>query len=266
MSALMRAVAASGGQVFDGLAPVPTSIPVFSGQTAITSTAESQTGGSNSHQVSSRSAGSTSLLVAPHGEVEKTTDQALRALLHGVGSAESYGAKLIVSKTPAIWAGFDDEHLSPIVAGATSVEWDAAAPVATLSSALATYDDTAYNADAMIVTRRGKRTMGLATDGDGRLQWNGVTSIPFDGPVFETDVTGTDLGSATLLALIGPWANCAVGNAGETELKLFDQLEPTAGGAQENIISAQVQRYAGFARPAVGTLPLTAWTRIIDAV
>ena len=266
-SALLQAVMAAGGNTYQGLAPVPTSIPVFFGQTAIVGTAESATGGSNSKQTSSRDVESMSLLVKAHGEVERTTDQALRAQLHGTG-AGGFGARLVAQKSPAIYGGFDRDHLRTIAtqASVTDVEWVASAPIATLSSALATYDETSYNADAMIVTRRGARQMGLAVDGEGRLQFNGplASALPLDIPVFQTDATASDINVSNILAILGPFASCAVGMAGETIVKEFDQLEPTNGGAQENILSFLVERYLGFAKPPTTIIPQGGWTIITD--
>jgi hypothetical protein len=266
-SAVLQAVIAAGGSVYDGIAPVPTSIPVYFGQTAILGVAESQRSGNVSKQTSSRDVESMSLLVKAHGEVERTTDQALRAQLHGTG-ATGFGARLVAQKSPAIYGGFDRDHLRAIAtqASVTDVEWVASAPIATLSSALATYDETAYNADAIIVTRRGARQMGLAVDGEGRLQFNGplASALPLDIPVFQTDATASDINVSNILAIIGPFASCAVGMAGETIIKEFDQLEPTGGGAQENIMSYLVERYLGFAKPPTTIIPQGGWTIITD--
>lgn len=268
-SAVLQAVIAAGGNVYDGIAPVPTSIPVFFGQTAILGVTESVTAGSpgTSKQTSARDVESMSLLVKAHGEVERTTDQALRAQLHGTG-ATGFGARLVAQKSPAIYGGFDRDHLRTIAtqASVTDVEWVASAPIATLSTALATYDETAYNADAMIVTRRGARQMGLAVDGEGRLQFNGplASALPLDIPVFQTDATAADINVSNILAILGPFASCAVGMSGDTIIKEFDQLEPTNGGAQENIMSYLIERYLGFAKPPTTIIPQGGWTIITD--
>lgn len=266
-SAVLQAVMASGGSMYPGLAPVPTSIPVFFGQTAIVGTAESTRSADASKQTSSRDVESMSLLIKAHGEVERTTDQALRAQIAGTGVG-GFGARLVAQKSPAIYGGFDRDHLRTIAtqASVTDVEWVASAPIATLSSALATYDETAYNADAMIVTRRGARQMSLAVDADGRLQFTGplASSLPLDIPVFQTDATAADINVSNILAIIGPFASCAVGMSGDTIVKEFDQLEPTNGGAQENIVSFLVERYLGFAKPPTTIIPQSGWTIITD--
>jgi hypothetical protein len=266
-SAVIQAVQATGGKMYPNLAPVPTRIPVFSGQADINGTAESAVGGSNSKPNSARAATGTNLLVEAYAEFEKTTDQALMAGLHGVMTPQAYAAGLIAEKSPAIYAGFDADVLGDL-AGATDIEWDAADPIGTLSSALATYDETDYNGDAMILTRRGARQMGLAVDTQGRIQFTGMGSmaLPLDIPVFMTDSKSADIGVSNLLAVIGPFASCAVGMAGATRVKTFDQLEPTAGGAQENIITFCIERYLGFAKPPTSVIPATGWTTITDDV
>lgn len=267
-SAVYQAVLQSGGKAYPNLAPVDTSIPVFSGQTAVVGTAESQVGGSNSKQSSSRAATHMSLLVKAHGEVERTTNQAIMAQLHGAGTNAALGAQLVLDKLPAIYGGFDRDHLRALAtqASATDVEWNAADPIASISSAFAVYDNTAYNGDAMIVTRAGARKMGLATDGNGRLQFTGPleSAFPVDIPVLYTDATATDINKANILAVIGPFSSCAVGEAGSTIIKMFDQLEADGGGAQENIISFLVERYMGFVAPPTTVIPQTGWVTITD--
>ncbi len=266
-SAVQQAVIQSGGRNFANLAPVPTTIPVKSGQTDIGATAESQTGGSNSLPTSARVMEGRNLLVAAHGEVEKLTDQGLKAQLFGASTAQGYGPQLVAEKTPAIYSGFDAAHLTPLLTGATSVEY-AGDAIAAIDTALAPYDEAAYNGDAMIVTRKGQRVFGLATDSQNRLQFNGdlANALPFDGPILRADITSADVGESNLLAVIGPFASCAVGSAGATEVKVFDQLEPTAGGAQENIFSLLVQRYLGFVAPSTSVIPATGWVKIVDDV
>lgn len=267
-SAVMDAVAASGGKRYPGLAPVDTSIPVTSGQADIQGTAESAVGGSNSYGASARATGHMSLLVQGHGDVERTTAESLMAQLHGASTTGGFGASLVADKLPAIMAGFDAEHLAGVLGTPTDVEWDASAPAATISTAFATYDETAYNGDAMIVTRKGARLMGLAVDGNGNYLFNGplADAFPVDIPVLYTDATATDIGTANLLAVIGPFGSCAVGESGSTKVDVFDQLEATGGGAAERIVSFLVQRYMGFASPATSVIPASAWTTITDDV
>ncbi len=268
-SAVLQAVMAAGGRVYNNLPPVPTTIPVTYGQTPILGVAESTRALNVSKQTSARNIAAMSLLVKAHGEVERTTDQSMRASLFGVGQS-GFGAKLVADKSPAIYGGFDRDHLRAIaaLAGATDVEWVAASPIATLSSALAVYDETAYGgADmALILTRKGARLMGMSVDTTGNLIFPGTlaSALPLDMPVFVTDATAADINLPNILGILGPFGTCAVGMAGETIIKEFDQLEPTGGGAQENIISYLIERYLGFARPPVAVLPNSGWVTITD--
>lgn len=269
-SAVLQAVMAAGGKVYPNLAPVPTSIPVFFGQTAILGAGESTRAANISKQTSARDVESMSLLVKAHGEVEKTTDQALRAQIHGTNGSGGFGAQMVAQKSPAIYGGFDRDHLRAIaaLAGATDVEWVAADAIASLSTALAVYDETPYGGNdlALILTRRGARQMGMAVDGDKNLIFPGslAQALPLDMPVFVTDATATDINLPNVLGILGPFGSCAVGMAGDTVIKVFDQLEPTGGGAQENIVSFLVERYLGFARPVAGVIPNSGWVTITD--
>lgn len=265
--ALIRAVRAAGGSVYPGLPPVQTSIPIRSGQIPVSGTAESQVGGNNTKQTSARSATKMDLLVKAYEEYEQQTDQSLRAQLFGYGQ-QGYGARALAEKAPAVGAGFDVEHLGTLagLASATDVEFVASASVATLSSALATYDETDYNADAMIVTRAGKRKFGLATNADGNLLFGGdlARNSPLDIPIFETEAKVADLGVSNLLAILGPFGDCAVGWSSDWIVKVFDQLESTLGGAAENIISILMGRYMGFVAPPTTVVPQSGWTIITD--
>jgi hypothetical protein len=268
-SAVLDAVRLSGGKYYGQLAPVTTSVPVFSGQAAVSATAESQVSTLRTKQTSGRAVTSMNLLVAAHGELERTTDQALRASLHGLTTAGSFMTQMTAAKLPAIYSGFDETHLgTTITASATDVEWVAASGVNTISTALATYDETAYNADAMIVTRKGRRLMGLSVDADGNIVggsglFDSIRNV-FDGPILYTDATAADIGTPNLLAVMGPFSTCAVGESGGNIVKVFDQLEDTGGGAHQNVISFLVERYLGFVRPPVAVVPNSAWVTITD--
>ena len=103
---------------------------------------------------------------------------------------------------------FDIEYLGAIAAGVslTEVEWNAADPVSSLSSALATYDTTTYGASGMMLTRQGARKMGFAVDTQARLQTPAGIQSLFPGPVFQTGATAAQLGgTASLMAIIGPF-------------------------------------------------------------
>lgn len=263
VSAVIQAVTAAGGEVIPNLAPIPTSMTVVSGQSAIGASAESTVAATVNKPNSTREATSVDLLVKAHAEVERITSQALAARLIDGASRDAFATSLAAKKLPAIMAGFDLAALSPLVSAGATVEYDATDPVASLSALVAGFDDTPYGADAMILTKAGARKLRYATDANKLVQFG--NDVPFDGPIFRTELTGTQLGSATLMGIVGPFAACAVGYSTETLVKTFDQLEPTAGGAQQNIISFLVERYAGFVAPPVAVVPATGWKLLVDA-
>ena len=129
-------------------------------------------------------------------EFERTTDPA--SLVTNVVDASAALFPLV----------FDIEYLGAIAAGAsaTSVEYDATDPIASFSSLMSKYDTTTYGATGMVLTRAGSRKLGLATTAsDKQLQFpNGVQSL-FNGPMFQTGATGTQLGVATVMAIVGPF-------------------------------------------------------------
>ena len=263
-TAVGQAIAQSGGRVYPNLAPVPTRIPVTHGQGIIGSQSESTKASSTTAPQSARDMTPVNLLIEAHTEWEQTTDQAMEAELHGVASADAWGARLAASKSPAIFSGFDSEFLASVLTGPTDVEWTGNG-IEALDTALAIYDETAYNGDAMIVTRRGARAMGLAQNADNMLQFpGGVDGIPFDGPILRTDATAADIGTANLLAVIGPFATCAYGFSGQTDIQLYDQLEETEGGARQQLLTWLVKRYLGAVSSDTSVVPATAWVTITD--
>ncbi len=260
-SGVMQAVIQSGGKVYPNLAPVTTTIPVTSGQTAIAGVAES-----TAAATSQRSVGPSNLLVAAHDEAEAVTDESMRAQIQGAASADALMPQFVAAKSPAIYAGFDGDHLTPICTGATSIEY-AGNAISAIDSAMALYDESDYYGDAMIVTRKGRRVLGLSQNADNMLQFPaGVSGVPFDGPIVFADIKSADAGETNLLAVIGPFRNCAVGWASDTIVNVFDQLEETNTGNRERIIWMRANRYLGFAKPAVGVIPATGFVKIVDNV
>lgn len=164
---------------------------------------------------------------------------------------------------------FDIEHLSPIAGGAGllgTVEYDAADPIGSFSSLLAPYDETTYNQTGMVLTRAGSRKLGLATDGEARLQSpNGIQGL-YTGPIAETGATGTDLGVATLMAIVGPFHAGAWGANGGLRSSMrpdatVDGLGPGTGHVQ--FLNEAAMGYAnGIDTAATGV----GFTILIDAV
>ncbi len=163
---------------------------------------------------------------------------------------------------------FDIEVLNDIVTGGsiTSVEYDATDPIGSLSSLLSGYDETSYGASGLILTRAGARKLGYATDTQARLQATAGVQSLFDGPVATTGATGTELGSATLMGIVGPFHAGAWGaNGGLTtqrrEDATVDGFGP--GNGYTNYLNRAAFGYAnGIDRSRDGT----GFSILIDAV
>ena len=263
-SAVGQAITATGGKTYPNLPPVPTTIGYKYGQTKVDSQAESTRTGSQTAPQSARQPTNTSLLVKAWPEWESTTRQSMMAELHGTRDPDMWGAQLVATKSPAIYAGFDSDFLSTALSSPTDVEW-AGNGIAVMNSVMAAYDETAYNGDAMILTRKGARLFGFAENADNMLQFpGGVQSIPFDGPILRTDATAADIGTPNLLGVVGPFSACAWGWSGDTTVELFNQLEQVEGGAREQLLTWLVNRYMGAVAPPTAAVPAAAWTTITD--
>lgn len=197
-SALAQVTAAAGGQILPNLDFRDHKLPVVTRTTLPAKYAEGAT------RTSANSTTTTAALnVSIYDdwnpisvEFERTTDPA--ALVSTVVDASAALFPLV----------FDIEYLGAIVAGASStdVEYNAADPIASFSSLLAPYDTTTYGATGMVLTRAGARKLGLATTAsDKALQFqNGVQSL-WTGPLAITGATGTQLGTASVMAIVGPF-------------------------------------------------------------
>jgi len=196
-SALAQVTGAAGGQVLDNLDFRDHKLPVVTRTTLPAKYAEGAT------RTSAASTTTTAALnVAIYDdwnpisvEFERTTDPA--ALVTTVVDASAALFPLV----------FDIEYLGAIVAGASAaeVEYDAADPITSMSLLMAKYDSTTYGATGMVLTRAGRRKLGLAIDAEKRLQTPAGVQSLFDGPMFMTGATGTQLGTATALAIVGPF-------------------------------------------------------------
>jgi hypothetical protein len=164
----------------------------------------------------------------------------------------------IVDSAAALFpTAYDVKYLGDIVKGAniTTVEYDAANPVASLSSALAGFDSTFYSPDAIVLTRTGVRKLGLAVDTQGRLQASGrnfiesVTGLPS----FVTKATGAQLGDAgppistTLLAVIGPFGAGYHASALPLGVERMPQATVNAKGPEQNIVNYRIEAAMGYA-------------------
>lgn len=197
-SALAQVTAAAGGQVLTNLDFRDHRLPIVTRTTLPAKYSEGAT------RSSADSATTTAALqVAIYDdwnpisvEFERTTDPA--ALVSTVVDASAALFPLV----------FDIEYLGAIVGGASStdVEYDAADPIGSFSTLLSGYDTTSYAATGMVLTRAGARKLGLATTAsDKALQFPGGIQSLWSGPLFQTGATGTQLGTASVMAIVGPF-------------------------------------------------------------
>lgn len=161
---------------------------------------------------------------------------------------------------------FDIEYLGELAgAAATDVEWNAADPITSISTALSTYDATTYGPTGVVFTRAGARKMRYALDTQARLQSPSGISGLFDLPSAVTNATGAQLGTASLMAIIGPF-NAGAWAANGT---LTSERRPDATVDGEGPGTGMVQylnRAAmGYANGIDTTSTGTGFVTIIDA-
>ena len=197
-SALAQVTIGAGGQVLSNLDFRDHKLPVVTRTTLPKKYAE---GATRTSAASTTSTASLNVSIYDDWnpisvEFERTTDPA--SLVTNVVDASAALFPLV----------FDIEYLGAIAAGAsaTSVEYDATDPIASFSSLMSKYDTTTYGATGMVLTRAGSRKLGLATTAsDKQLQFpNGVQSL-VNGAMFQAGATGTQLGVATVMAIVGPF-------------------------------------------------------------
>lgn len=156
----------------------------------------------------------------------------------------------IVSSAAALFpTAFDVRHLNVLYAGANKfadVEYDAANPIASLSSWLSSYDETSFAADAAILTRQGARKLGYALDSQNRLQAsNGVQSL-LPVPSFLTGATGTQIGAATVMGVIGPFRASVVARNIGLGIERMTQATVNGAGPEQNINNYRVESALGY--------------------
>ncbi len=176
---------------------------------------------------------------------------------------------IVNSAVPGFPIAFDVRYLGTVVAGAgvTSVEYDAADPITSVSSLFAPYDATSYAADAMILTRAGARKLGYAVDGNGRLQAPGGVQGLSNVPTFVTGASGTQLGSATLMGIVGPFGAGYAGTAIGVGVERMPQATIDGAGPEQNIINYRIEAASGYVNAIDGATPTgVGFTILIDAV
>lgn len=152
---------------------------------------------------------------------------------------------------------YDVKYLGDIVKGAniTTVEYDAANSVASMSSFLAAFDSTTYPADGIVLTRAGARKLGFAVDTQGRLQGSGFGGVAGTTglPLSLTLATGTQLGDAgppvstTLLAVAGPFGAGYHASAIELGVERMPQATVNGKGPEQNIVNYRIEAAMGYA-------------------
>lgn len=163
---------------------------------------------------------------------------------------------------------FDIEYLGGIVGGGsvTSVEYDAADPIGSLSTLLAAYDSTSYPASGMVLTRAGARKLGYATDTQARLQSQAGVQALFNGPVATTGATGTQLGVASVMAIVGPFHAGAWGANGGMTSERRPDATVDGQGPGTGMVQYLNRAAMGYANGIDRTPNGTGFSILIDAV
>jgi hypothetical protein len=165
---------------------------------------------------------------------------------------------------------FDIEYLGGIVGGAsvTSQEWDASDPIGSIDSLMANYDETAYPASGVVLTRAGARKLRFAQDADNRLQNSASGGIGglFDLPSALTVATGTELGVATVMAIVGPFHAGAWGTNGSMTSERMPQATVDGQGPGTGMVQYLNRAAMGYANGIDAAANGTGFTILIDAV
>jgi len=258
-SALAQVTAASGGQVYPNLDFRDHKLPVVTRTTLPKKYAEGATRTSAASSTATRA-----LNVAIYDdwnpisvEMERTQDPTM--LVPNLVGASAALFPLV----------FDIEYLGTVVGGAsvTSVEYDAADPITSLSSLLAAYDTTSYGASGMVLTRAGARKLGYAVDTQKRLQAPAGVDSLFNGPTFQTGATGTQLGVATVMAIVGPFNAGVWGANGALTSERRPDATVDSQGPGEGMVQYLNRAAMGYVNGIDAATPDgTGFSILIDAV
>jgi hypothetical protein len=191
-------------------------------------------------------------------EFEKTTDPA--SLVSTVVDASAALFPLV----------FDIEFLGELAgAAATDVEFVAATPLASISAALATYDATTYGPAGVIFTRQGARKLKYAI-GEGSsaaLTLGGASAGNlFDLPSAVTNATGTQLGTASLMAIIGPFNAGVIAANGSMTSERRPDATVDSQGPGTGMVQYLNRAAMGYANGIDSTSTGTGFVTLIDAV
>jgi len=259
-SALAALTAATGGQVLAGVDFRDHKLPIVTRTTLPAKYAEGAT------RTSADSATTTAALnVALYDdwnpisvEFERNTDPA--SLVTTVVDASAALFPLV----------FDIEYLGAIAVGAgleATVEYDAADPVTSISTLFAAYDATTYPATGMVLTRAGSRKLRYAVSASDKVLQapQGIQSIA-DVPTFQTGATGTQLGVATIMAIVGPFHAGAWAANGSMTSERRPDATVDGQGPGTGMVQYLNRAAMGYANGIDATPDGTGFSILIDAV
>lgn len=258
-SALMAVTAQTGGMILPNVDFRDHKIPVVSDSTLPTTIAE----GANKPPVDA------TVVVADLNIALRAKFRPVSRQLELNQDPADLAASIVRSAVPGFPIAFDVAALGPIVVGVNllaTVEYDAADPIASLSTWLAGYDETSFGAPGMVLTRQGARKLGLATDANARLQAAGGIQAVTGLPSFITGATGTQLGNATLMGIVGPWDAGHAATAIGVEVTRMDQATINGVGPEQNIVNYRVEGADGYANGIDHDATGRGFTILIDFV
>jgi hypothetical protein len=190
--------------------------------------------------------------------------------MEATNSGAEIVSKILDAATGRFPLAYDLEVLAPMASGAgitPAVEYNAAAPIASISSWLAASDNTAYMANTVVLTKAGARKLNFALDTQGRLQSNtGAAGLLGDMNVHVTQLTGTQLGVPSLMGIIGPFSAGHWASALGVTIERMPQATVAAKGPEQNIVNYRVEGAFGYGNGVDKINTGVGFTPLIDAV
>ena len=258
-SAAAQATSAAGGEIDTGADFRQHTIPIISGLALPTKVNEA-----GDKPTDEATPGAATLSVDMWAKFHQISRQ-----MESTRAASDILAKIMNATVGMFPIAYDIEVLAAAAAGANNnadVEYVASAPITSISSLLAPYDETAYEADAVVLTRAGARKLGFAVDGEGRLQSNtGAQGLFGDLPVFVTKATGTQLGVATLMGVVGPFGAGTWATADAVSVERMPQATVDGLGPEQNIVNYRIEGAFGYANGVDYDGTGRGFTPLIDA-
>jgi len=259
-SAALNAIDAAGGTVNLGADFIPRNIPIVSGLSLPTKVAEN-----TNKPVDEVTPGFATLTVDMWAKFHQASRQAWTS-----GPTRQAIQAAINASVGMFPIAFDIETLTPFASGVntTAVEYDAGAPINSISSFMAAYDETSYMGDAVVLTRAGARKLGYSVNADGNLlaQGGNASSLFGNLPVFTTLATGTQLGAASLLGVVGPFGSMEWATAQGVAVDYLPQATIAGRGPEQNIENWRIEAAFGVASGIDVDNTGTGAVALIDAV